>query len=125
MVAAAAGGAALLAALAAYFIVHRKRRKRQRAVPAGDDVPLMELQTMEPEYDDDFSDDEDTVVFEHKGKEYLRDLATNDIFDYVVFMDGGDVEAIGIYNPDTDNIELHDDECGLEPQGPLLCAAGV
>ena len=124
------GGVVLLTALAAYFITRRKRRKRQRAVSADDDVPLMELQTMAPGSDsdgDDLDDEVETTVeeFEHKGKKYLRDPATNDIFDYAVFMEDGDVEVIGIYNPDTDDIEFHDDEYGLEPLGPLSCAAGV
>ena len=128
----------LLTALTAYFITRRKCR--QRAVLADDDVayddvPLMELQTMASGSDDDESDDEHesddeeeatveelaTVEeFEYKGKKYLLDPATNDIFDYAVLMEDDDAEEIGIYNPDTDDIEFYD-EYGLEPQGPLSC----
>lgn len=102
------GGVLLLTALAAYFFAHRKRR--QRTVPADDDIRLTELQAVVPGSDDEDGDYEDTRFEEivYKGKKYLRDPATNDIFDYAVFMEDGDVEEIGIYNPDTDNIELRD-----------------
>ena len=63
--------------------------------------------------DDDDSDEEDAAgveEFVHKGKKYLRDPKTNDIFDHAVFMESGDAEEIGTYDPETDEIELHDDE---------------
>ena len=63
--------------------------------------------------DDDDSDDEDAAgveEFEHKGKKYLRDPKTNDIFDHAVFMDTGDAEEIGVYNPETDTINFHEED---------------
>lgn len=63
--------------------------------------------------DDDDSDEEDAAgveEFVHKGKKYLRDPKTNDIFDHAVFMETGDAEEIGTYDPETDEIELHDEE---------------
>ena len=62
--------------------------------------------------DEDDSDDEAAGVeeFDHKGKKYLRDPKTNDIFDHAVFMDTSEAEQIGVYNPETDEIEFYDDE---------------
>jgi hypothetical protein len=67
----------------------------------------------EAETESEDSDDEDAVgveEFEHKEKKYLRDPESNDIYDHAVFMKSGDTQQIGVYNPETDEIEFMDEE---------------
>jgi len=63
------------------------------------------------EEETDNSDDEasDVAEFVHKGKKYLRDPKTNDIFDFNVFMESGEAQEIGVFNPCSGNIEFHDE----------------
>ena len=64
-------------------------------------------QETEEETDDDSDDDAAGVEeFEHQGKKYLRDPSTNDIFDHAIFMETGDAEEVGTYDPETDTINF-------------------
>jgi len=60
----------------------------------------------ESDNDDDAAGVEE---FSHKGKKYLRDPETNDIFDHEVFTETGEAEEIGVYDPDTDTIEFNEE----------------
>jgi len=60
-------------------------------------------------YEEETDSDEEAAgveEFDHKGKKYLRDPSTNDIFDHAIFMETGDAEEVGTYDPDTDTIEF-------------------
>ena len=86
-----------------------KHSTPEPAVPADPEHDVYEAETE----DEGGSDDEDAASveeFEHKGKKYLRDPKTNDIFNHAVFLETGEAEEIGVYNPDTDEIEFHDDD---------------
>ena len=64
----------------------------------------------EAETDGEDSDDAAGVEeFVHKGEKYLRDPSTNDIFDYAVFIETGDAEEIGTWDPISKSIDLHDE----------------
>ena len=79
--------------------------------PADPEHDVYEAETENEDSDDD--DDEDAAgveEFEHKGKKYLRDPNTNDIFDHAVFMETGEAEEIGVYNTETDTINFHDED---------------
>ena len=79
----------------------------------GSADPQHDVYEAETEDEDDSDDDEDAAgveEFEHKGKKYLRDPKTNDVFDHTVFMETGDAEEIGVYDAETDTINFHDDD---------------
>ena len=89
-----------------------KHSTPEPTAPVDPEHDVYEAET-ENESSDDESDDEDAAgveEFEHKGKKYLRDPSTNDIFDHTVFMETGEAEEIGVYNPDTDTINFHDED---------------
>ena len=57
----------------------------------------------------DDSDDDDAAgveEFAHKGKKYLRDPSNNEIYDHAIFMDTGEAEEVGTYNPEKDTIDF-------------------
>ena len=94
---------------AAAVLVKEEGTKTETAVPAEGDHDVYEAETDEGESDDDSGDDAAGVEeFEHKGKKYLRDPSTNDIFDHAIFMETGDAEEIGVYDPNTDEIDFHE-----------------
>ena len=77
--------------------------------PINDGV--YDAETENEDSDGDDSDEEEAAgveEFEHKGKKYLRDPATNDIFDYDVFMKTQEAEEIGVYDPTFDEIDFHE-----------------
>ena len=60
-------------------------------------------------YEEETDSDDDAAgveEFVHKGKKYLRDPSTNDIFDHKIFMETAEAEEVGTYDPDTDTIEF-------------------
>ena len=88
-----------------------KHSTPEPTAPVDPEHDVYEAETEDEEESDDEDDDAAGVEeFEHKGKKYLRDPSTNDIFDHAVFMDTGDAEEIGVYNPDTDTIDFHDED---------------
>ena len=98
-----------------------KHSRPEPAVPADPEHDVYEAVTEdEANSDDDAdsdedanSDDEDAAgveEFEYKGKKYLRDPNTNDIFDLNVFMETGDAKEIGVYDPKKDEIEFHEEK---------------
>ena len=84
-------------------------------IPKIDGNERCEKHTYEGETEDEDSEDEDSEddaagveEFEHGGKKYLRDPSTNDLFDFEVFAETQEAEEVGVYNPETDEVELNE-----------------
>ena len=88
-------------------VVAQLDRKEQQLQAMKEADKELGLEVTPELYESETDDEEDAAGVEeflHKGKTYLRDPGSNDIFDHAIFMETGEAEEVGTYNPEADTI---------------------